>query len=129
MSRALFLAAALVATPAFAEVSYFRALPDVPVAPGLSEGQLVFDFGGDQGRMIGAAARGTGDAGAVAAFYTAALPELGWSLVPERADHHEERGRALRFQRGREHLVLEIDEREGLVTLELRFTARPANSD
>jgi hypothetical protein len=127
MSRALIAAAAFaLAAPAAAQTAYFQTLEDVPLAPGLTEDTLAFDFESDQGRMVGAVARGPGAGGAVQDFYLAALPELGWSFVPVRAG---ERGqiRELQVQRGRETLTLAIGVAVGEVTLDVRFVARPAS--
>lgn len=115
------------AAPAAAETSYFRLISDLPLAPGLSEDGAAFDFDSDQGRMIGATAHGAGELASVRDFYLETLPQLGWALVPMSPDLRGGGGEILRFQRGRESLVLEIDARGTELALDVRLVAQPAS--
>ncbi|WP_395646645.1 hypothetical protein [Terricaulis sp.] len=119
MSRSLFLAAILIASPAFADTRFFAALDDVPLAPGLSEG-AGFQFEEAGGRIIGATATGRATPEAVRAFYADTLPSLGWSLSPTGADE-------LVFLRGRERLAFSIRRDGQGAALDVRLFTRPAS--
>ena len=119
MSRALFLAAILIVSPAFADTRFFAAMEDVPLAPGLIEG-AGFQFEEAGGRIIGSTATGRATPAAVRSFYTDTLPALGWSQSPTGTDD-------LVFLRGRERLTLSI-RREGQgAALDVRLFTRPAS--
>ena len=93
-------------SPALARDAYLSLVPDIPLAPGLSEfdgGQLVFDK--PEGRIVRIEAerletQGAGDG--VPAFYRETLPHLGWQLngAGNSADN------VLTFQRGGETLLI-----------------------
>lgn len=119
MSRALFLVAVLIASPAFADTRFFAAMEDVPVAPGLSEG-AGYQFEEAGGRIVGAAASGRATPAAVRAFYNDTLPALGWSLSPTGTDE-------LVFLRGRERLTLAIRSQGQGAMLDVRLFTRPAS--
>lgn len=62
-----------------AESKFFSALPDVPMASGLTEltdSVVIFDKA--SGRLVDFAAKGAGDCAAPMAFYQQSLPALGW---------------------------------------------------
>jgi hypothetical protein len=105
--------------PAWAQTSYFAAIEDLPLAPGLEE-RGGFEFAGADGRIIDAEAAGAASAGATRRFYEAALPALGWSQSPAGAG-------ALVFLRGRERLTLTLQEIQGGVLLSARLVLRPAS--
>ena len=66
--------------PAAAQPAYLQDVTDMPLPAGFTEddaASMAFDKPG--GRIIEAAARGTGSATGVVSFYRNALPELGWT--------------------------------------------------
>ncbi len=67
--------------PALAAGAFLTELEDLPLAPGLIEipGGMLFDS--PTGRIVEASAQGEIPADQVVAFYTQALPELGWQKV------------------------------------------------
>jgi hypothetical protein len=89
----------LFALPAFAaETAYFSALPDLPVAPGLSEApDSAVRFDQPEGRVVVLQASGVVQESEIKSFYQKALPALGWQP-----------GGDGRFTRDHEALTLEI---------------------
>lgn len=124
MSRAFFVAVAAITAPAFAEGRFFSAIEDLPLAPGLEETSVDYAFAGEEGRIIGAEAQGSGSPEAVRAFYRETLPALGWSQSPGAGSDGE-----LVFQRGRERLSLTIDEAEAGAQVGVRLSVRPSPGD
>jgi hypothetical protein len=104
--------------PAWAQSSYFAAIEDLPVAPGMIEGEGGFVFQGAEGRIVSVVAEGESEADAVRAFYRATLPALGWAENPG-ADPAE-------YVRGRERLTLTLSESEAGVRLHAQLVARAA---
>ncbi|MGB0632063.1 MAG: hypothetical protein ACPGRZ_15345 [Alphaproteobacteria bacterium] len=77
--RPILCAAVLFAAPPALSQTFFHAIEDLPVAPGLTESVdegVSFDSPG--GRIVTAIARGAGDMAAYRRFYADALPPLGW---------------------------------------------------
>lgn len=124
VSRALFLTALMCAAPAFAETSYFAAIPDLPVAPGLSETENAFgtQFSSDSGDLVLAFAWGTATPESVARFYGESLSALGWSSQPMARGEED-----LAFIRGRERLIVHIEPQGAGTYLRVRLIVRPAS--
>jgi len=94
---------------------YLTSIADLPLAPGLVEdvGAGV-SFDKPEGRIVEAVARGVLAADAVAAFYRATLPGLGWQPLA---------GAAARWGRGSE--ILSVDIVDGGTPLTVRFSLAP----
>lgn len=123
MSRFVFIAAVVCAAPAFAETLYFAAIPDLPVATGLTESPNLlasFAAGEDSGLLI-ASAHGAATPESVRSFYMDSLSTLGWAYEPSPRDSD------LTFLRGRERLVLHIERQNGGTYLNVRLIVRPAS--
>jgi hypothetical protein len=105
MSRAglIFIAAVACVAPASAETAYFSLVPDLPIAPGLSEmdssiGPMRF---GDGSQTFVLHARGETSPENAERFYAETLSALGWAFEPgEEAE--------ISYLRGRERLTLLI---------------------
>jgi hypothetical protein len=125
MSRFAFIAALSCTAPAFADTAYFAAIPDLPVAPGMSEspGPFLAAFSSTSGELILANARGSATPVAVERFYSDSLSALGWAYTPG------PRNDGMTFVRGRERLILHIEPRDGGTSLRVRLIARPAPSN
>lgn len=88
LSLAAFLSVLLTAAVAAGE--FLRAIPDLPLMPGLAELQsegLVFDNPG--GRIVEAYAQGMVDGYQVRRFYEQTLPQLGWQTIEPQAWRRE----------------------------------------
>ena len=123
MSRLIFAAAIICAAPAYAETAYFVAIPDLPIATGLTESPNLlasFAAGEDVGLVI-AAAHGSATPGNVRSFYMDSLSALGWAYEPAQRDED------LTFLRGRERLVLHIEPQNGGTYLSVRLIVRAAS--
>ena len=123
MSRFVFAAVFVCASPAYAETAYFTAVRDLPVATGLSESANLlasFAAGEDSGLVI-ASAHGAATPESVRAFYMGSLSALGWAYEPSMRDED------LTFLRGRERLVLHIERQSGGTYLGVRLIVRPAS--
>lgn len=125
MSRFAFIAGIVCAAPAFADTAYFAAIPDLPIAPGLSESTdpLLAMFSSGGGELIMAAAHGRAAPDAVERFYGDSLSALGWAYAPSRRED------GLMFVRGRERLILHIEPRDSGTYLRVRLIARPTPSN
>ena len=123
MSRFALIAAIVCASPAYAEVRFFVAIEDLPLAPGLEETGPPFWFDDANGRIIGVIARGPTHPAQVRRFYLDTLPALGWGFTPGAGVDGE-----LVFQRGRERLALDISPYYGGAQVETRLFIRPAPS-
>ncbi|HRP10610.1 MAG TPA: hypothetical protein PLK37_06225 [Terricaulis sp.] len=110
MTRALFIAALVLATPAFAQTAYFSVLDDLPLPPGFSESAPPGVFEAPEGRILALSAEGAGEGLAVRDFYYETLPALGW------AEHRRGDG-ALEFRRGRERLSFTLERAGGRLLL------------
>ncbi|MEQ1491761.1 MAG: hypothetical protein ABL932_14555 [Terricaulis sp.] len=124
MSRAFVLVAAVVcAAPAYAETAYFAALPDLPVASGLTESvnQLASFAASEDSGLVIASAHGSAAPEDVRRFYMDSLSALGWAYEPAQRDAD------LTFLRGRERLVLHIEPHDGGTYLGVRLIVRPAS--
>lgn len=113
------------AGPAFADTAYFAAIRDLPIAPGLSESEVLLGttFSGSTGDIILADAHGSAASDAVERFYGESLSALGWAYAPSRRED------GMMFVRGRERLILHIEPRDGGTYLRVRLIARPAPSN
>jgi len=98
--------------PAAAAGEFLLAISDVPLADGLSELPDPLIFESEQGRVVSASAAGSVGASAVADFYTASLPALGWRPAG---------GEALSFTRENEHLTITVIASDGAPGLSVRF--------
>ncbi len=124
MSRAAFFIAAIVcASPADADVTYFAAIPDVPIAPGLGEAIDPFGptFESAGSELMWGFAQGRVPPADVERFYSESLSALGWSLEPG------PRGEEMTFFRGRERLVLRVEPSDGGTYLSVRLIVQPAS--
>lgn len=89
------------AAQAQAPARYLAGLPEVPLAPGLSEmeeARLMFDK--PEGRIVQLAAGRNGGAeerAAIAAFYAATLPNLGWQQTARQPLTFTREGEILRI--------------------------------
>ena len=97
---------------ALARDVYLSLVPDIPLAPGLSEfdgGQLVFDK--PEGRIVRIEAErvsAQGANGAVPSFYRETLPNLGWQLNSGDNTGDKSDDNVLTFQRGGETLLISV---------------------
>lgn len=94
--------------------AFLPGLGDVPAMPGLAAAEpMVFDK--PAGRIVETVASGGVERGAIAAFYAAALPQLGWTRVTD-----------AQFQREGEELRLEYPRqtRPGQTTVRFVLTPR-----
>lgn len=124
MSRFVFTAALMCAAPAFAETAYFADIPDLPIAPGLTESPGILGmFTTRNGDLIATAADGRTSPQSVEQFYADSLSALGWAYTPGRRED------GMMFSRGRERLVLRIEPRDGGTHLRVRLIARAAPSN
>lgn len=124
MSRVSILAvAAICATPAYADTAYFSAIPDLPVATGLTESanQLASFAAGEDSGLVIASAQGSASPANVRSFYMDSASALGWAYEPAQRDED------LTFLRGRERLVLRIEPQSGGTSLTVRLIVRPAS--
>jgi hypothetical protein len=120
VSRALFAAILAFSAPAYAEARFFTAINDLPLPPGFIERDAGAVFESEGARIVFASAEGEMTALAARAFYTGALPQLGWALSPQSDD-------ALVFQRGREQLIIAVEREGGQTRLSARLLIRPAS--
>lgn len=123
MSRYVFAAALVCAAPAHAETTYFAAIPDLPVATGLTESanQLASFAAGEDSGLVIASAHGAATPNTVRSFYMDSLSALGWAYEPAQRDED------LTFLRGRERLILHIEPQNGGTSLSVRLIVRPAS--
>lgn len=76
---------------------FFRAIDDLPLAPGMTEAvDQGVEFDSPAGRIVTAAAQGEGGTEALRAFYRKALPPLGWEALPN--DMYRREGEILTLQ-------------------------------
>jgi hypothetical protein len=122
VSRFAFLAALIVAAPAFAEARYFSELPDLPLPPGFTETNTAAGFDGAHGRLVVADAMGVATSAQVQNFYAESLPALGWSVSPTNDG-------TIVFVRGREELRLELTSTGGRTHVHVQLIVRPAPSN
>ncbi|MGD9966323.1 MAG: hypothetical protein AB7T59_07370 [Hyphomonadaceae bacterium] len=121
MSRVgAFIAAVISVAPAAAQTAYFAAIPDVPVAPGLTESPDPAPprYDAEHARLVFASAQGAASAAGVRDFYHESLSALGWGLEPD--------AEQLVFMRGRERLFLRISETNGETLLRVRLVVNNA---
>lgn len=113
------------AAPAFADTAYFAAIPDLPLAPDMSESADPFlaAFSSTSGELILATAHGSATPDDVERFYGDSLSALGWAYTPGRRED------GMMFVRGRERLILHIEPRDGGTYLRVRLIARPTPSN
>lgn len=124
MSRYLaFAATFLCAAPAYAQTTYFAAIPDLPVATGLVEtpNELASFAASDDAGLVIVAARGPADANGVRSFYMNSLSQLGWAYEPSQREED------LMFMRGRERLIIHIEPQGAETYLGIRLIVRPAS--
>jgi hypothetical protein len=123
VSRFIFTVALATAASAYAETAYFAAIPDLPVAPGLTESEhpLGSFASAESAELVLAAAEGEATPQSVRRFYTESLSALGWSYEPASRDDD------LTFLRGRERLILHIEPQGNRTYLRARLIVRPAS--
>ena len=105
------------ALAAFAPASavFLSNLDDIPLMEGLTERKdLAVSFDKPEGRIVEAQAEGRLSAAAVAKFYAATLPQLGWRV--QGANH---------FMRESEELRLSINTVNQLVIVRFALSPRP----
>lgn len=96
---------------------YLAAVADLPLAPGLVEEiDAGISFDKPEGRIVVAVARGDATLSDVVAFYSAALPALGWLKLDE-----AEAGSRWR----RDDEILSLDIVDGGQPLVVRFSIAP----
>jgi hypothetical protein len=96
------------------DVHFVSVIEDLPLMAGLAEDtDAAMTFDSAQGRIVEAHATGNVSTRAVAAFYAATLPALGWQAAAEG-----------QYERGGEVLTLEI-EPAGANAASVRFALRP----
>lgn len=120
MSRFVFIAALVCATPAFADTTYFAAIDDVPLPSRFVERDAGASFDSGAGRVVMASAEGDLTGLQVRDFYNDVLPQLGWSIAPQ-ADS------ALVFQRGRERLSFTLERVGAHTRLNAQLVVHPAS--
>jgi hypothetical protein len=118
VSRFVFSAALICASPAFADTAYFSQIEDLPIAPGLQETDDRFEFSNSSVRLIRASARGPAQAEQVRAYYQAALPALGWALSVGSGGENE-----TVYLRGREELALSFFQRGETLELQVLLSS------
>jgi hypothetical protein len=119
---AVLTSALVLAAPAFAEVAFFRAMPDVPLPPGATEVAEPLSFETEQGRFTVSFAGVAMPADEQQAFYEETLPQLGWSLLAAQP------GR-ISYARGRERLTLRFTSvEEGEIRIVAELTAGRASA-
>ena len=104
---ALFLFAAAFPPVTALSASFFTAIEDMPVAPGLTEkadSGVTFDTAG--GRIVSVEAHGNVRITAVRAFYAKALPPLGWASNGTDTYRREDERLTLRFATGNGQLTV-----------------------
>lgn len=123
MSRQIFIATLICAAPAYAETTYFAAIPDLPVASGLTESaSQPASFAADENSaLVIVTAHGSVAPENVRAFYMNSLSALGWAYEPVEGDGE------LTFLRGRERLVLRVEPHEGGSHLGVRLVVSAAS--
>lgn len=95
---------------------------DAPVMPGFSEDDSQHvSFDEEDGRIVQAALRGAVSPGAALDYYGAALPALGWRLLPASDTA------TLRFERDGERLTLRVGVDKALTVLLFDLRPRQAN--
>lgn len=125
MSReAVFAAAMFFAAPAFAETAYFQRVEDLPIAPGLVEGDEQTEYSSADVRIVGASASGRANAEDVRAYYGAALPALGWAISLGGGGENE-----TVYLRGREQLSLSFFQQGDQLRLNVLLFVRTPPSD
>ena len=80
--------------------TFFQAIEDLPLAPGLTEaadGGISFDS--PQGRIVTIVAFGTGDSATYSRFYEKALPALGWKRRLKNNYRRDDEAMSLEFKR------------------------------
>ena len=104
------------AAPVGAQTAQFLSvIEDLPLMPGLTEEtDAAMSFESADGRIAETVARGVMAGTVVKGFYADALPQLGWQPVRDGG-----------FQRGNEHLSVEITEIAGQ-SVAVRFRLRPS---
>ncbi|MEE2996745.1 MAG: hypothetical protein VX700_06320 [Pseudomonadota bacterium] len=97
--------------------TFFSAIEDLPIAPGLIEAvDEGVSFGSVSGRIVTAIAYGGGDIYAYRGFYKKALPALGWRRGPDNV-----------YRRDQEALSLDFENRNSLIKIRIRVV--PASSE
>ena len=125
MSRAaVFVVAIFLGTPAWAETAYFQQVEDLPVAPGLAEYAERTEYSNADLRIVGASASGRADAEHVRAYYSAALPALGWAISLGGGGENE-----TVYLRGREQLSLRFFQDGDQLRLNVLLFVRTPPSD
>jgi len=112
---ATLIAALAGAGAAYGQVSFFRAMPDVPLPPGAVEVSEPLSFDTEDGRFTVSFAGVGMPAEEHQAFYEETLPELGWTVLSSRP------GRIV-YARGRDRLTLRftsVEEGEIRIVAEL----------
>lgn len=80
LSALVFALLVLFGSPAARAEQFFSVVEDIPVMEGMTENEnAAVTFETAAGRLVEAAARGKVAPGEVATFYTAVLPQLGWT--------------------------------------------------
>ena len=104
---ALFLLAAAFPPVTTLAASFFIAIEDMPVAPGLTEkADSGVTFGTAGGRIVSVEAHGNAGIPAVRAFYAKALPPLGWVSNGTDAYRRDNERLTLRFAAGNGQLTV-----------------------
>ena len=108
----LFVVMGLPAGLAHAETRFFSQLNDIPLMPGLYEvPEDGLEFDKPEGRIVEAkAVAETKKVNEIRGFYEGVLPQLGWVRASEN-----------RYTRGRESLILDLEEHKGLSILSLHL--------
>jgi hypothetical protein len=120
-----FTAALICAAPAFAEVTYFAAIEDLPMPSGFAELNSGWSMEVEEGRLTEVRAQGNGEVPSVRRFYVETLPQLGWSQSPQLDD-------TLVYVRGRERLMFSFSAPGGggvLMRARLLVDAAPPQTD
>jgi hypothetical protein len=121
VNRFAFIAALSCVAPAFAETAYFTQIEDLPIPPGLEETSDRVEMSDAEVRMLGASARGPGNAEQARTYYQRTLPALGWALSLGSGGENE-----TVYIRGREQLSLSFFQRaEELEVQVLLFIRSP----
>lgn len=106
------LAAMVCAAPAFA-TEFLIAIEDVPLVDGMVEQPEPLVFESDQGRVVRTSAQGQVRTSAIADFYIASLPQLGWRQV--------EAANTLSFERENERLNISMREPASAAPITVSF--------
>jgi hypothetical protein len=124
MNRFVFALALVSTASAHGEITYFTQIEDLPIPAGFIETSDRYEFAGEDTRILGASARGPGNAEQARMYYQQTLPALGWALSLGSGGENE-----TVYIRGREQLTLSFFQRAEELEVRLLLFSRSPPSD